>query len=192
MFGRSPRWVKNLMIFAGIPLKARINDRYILEEIIMPYFSNLKDIKAVLFVGCEWYTAWYRKIFKNLEYWTLEMNSKNRIYGSSLHIVDVVENVSDHFQPESLDVIFCNGVLGWGLDSPENFNRAVEGFALCLRPNGVLVLGWDDIPERKPFSHESLVEKYFNKMIFPPLKTSRFRCVSKYMHTFDFYIRKQS
>ena len=188
MIARLPRALKDMLIRVGFPLRLNTDDRRTLEAVILPCFAARTDVRRGLFVGCDWYTAWYGKLFERAEYWTLEVDPARRIYGAPRHVVDAVENIADHFAPQSLDVIFCNGVFGWGLDDPEKIQQAFAGFASCLRVGGTMVLGWNDIPAHKPFSPEICADLFFERMTFPPLNAWRYRSSNPNAHTFDFYV----
>jgi SAM-dependent methyltransferase len=188
---RLPQCGKDLLLFLGFDLRLVSDDRRILEEIIFPFIVGRADFRRILFIGCDWYTAGYARVFKGREFWTLEIDSRRGRYGSAHHILDAAENVRAHFERESFDAIFCNGVFGCGLNEREQVDRAFRGFRECLRPDGLFVLGWNDTPERKPFSPESSADKFFSRLAFPPVKRWRWPTENPNEHTFDFYIASQ-
>src|SRR5882762_2282845 len=57
----------------GIDLYLRTDDRRVLEQIILPYFAERSEFSRVLFVGCDWYTRGYARIFRAKTYITLEI-----------------------------------------------------------------------------------------------------------------------
>lgn len=172
----------------GIPSYLRNDDRRVLEQVIFPYFVDRAEFSSVLFVGTAWYTEPYTQIFRAKNYWTIEIDPSQAQYGSSNHIVDSIEHIDRHFLPRSLNLIICNGVFGWGFDAKPSVEAA---FARCfdlLRPGGVLVVGWNDVPEHRPFPLEDCEAlKLFTPWRFPPLATTQYRTTSKNRHTFNFY-----
>jgi hypothetical protein len=54
--------VKRLL---GMDLRLATEDRRVLENIIFPYLVSREDFRRVLFVGCDWYTASYVKVFSS-------------------------------------------------------------------------------------------------------------------------------
>lgn len=187
------RWYKKrLKMACGIPLRMRLHfeDRVLLEEVILPHFAADDRFGRVLFVGCEEYTAHYRFRFSHRQYTTLELNPNNRAFGAWNHICDSVANVRNHFAPGSLDLIFMNGLIGWGLNDPVEADKAVQGCYECLSPGGVLMIGWDDTPAHRPFRPADLPAlRQFAPYVFPPFGTAE-RCIpSEYCHTFNFYTR---
>src|SRR5689334_3422673 len=87
------------LMAAGIDLYMKTEDRKILEGTILPAIARSPAYRRVLFIGCEWFTRGYRRIFSKCDYWTLEIDPKKRKFGSRQHIVDGAENLAAHFQP---------------------------------------------------------------------------------------------
>ncbi len=164
------------------------DDRRVLEQEILPYFSNRPGIEKVLFVGCEVYTKHYEKFFKSQEYWTIEPDSKRRRYGAKLHIVDRLEKLEDHFESPTFDLILCNGVIGFGVNSLPQIRRALEQCVVHLRKNGILVLGYNDSPDLLPCSLDSLqslatMQPYY----LEPIRSNRIVTESWKHHTYACY-----
>jgi hypothetical protein len=174
----------------GIDLYLIQDDRRVLQTIIFPNFAHRTEFSKVLFVGTAWYTRGYRHFFEDGEYWTLEIDPALSKYGSKHHIVDSFANVSDHFQPGEFDLIVCNGVFGSGLNAKPEVESAFKGSHYCLREGGIFVLGWNDIPEKRPFTlAESESLRLFAPYVFPPLNSSSFLTANPNRHTFNFYIK---
>jgi SAM-dependent methyltransferase len=177
----------------GIPSHLRNDDRRVLEQVIFPYFVERPEFPTVLFVGTAWYTEPYNQVFREKTYSTIEIDPSQAQYGSSNHIVDSLEYVDRHFAPRSLNLIICNGVFGWGLDEKSSVEKA---FAHCydlLRSGGIFMVGWNDVPEHRPFSLEDCEAlKLFQPWEFPPLGTTQYQTPSKNRHTFNFYIKSDS
>jgi hypothetical protein len=52
------------------------------------------------------------------------------------------------------------------------------------------MLGWNNIPRRRPFSLEASAGlARFKPYVFPPLRDSRYLTHSRNRHTFDFYVK---
>jgi hypothetical protein len=186
--GRMARDIKGLF---GIDSYLRNEDRSVLEQVIFTYFLNMQQYRKVLFVGCHWYTKGYNRRFEeSTGYWTIDVDPSRRRYGGQKHIVDGVQNLRSHFSAGGLDLILCNGVFGWGLNAKQEVEQAFSACFDCLRIGGVLVIGWDDIEERRPFPLEQCSSlQAFVPMCFPPLGTACFRTDTMYRHTYNFYIK---
>jgi SAM-dependent methyltransferase len=188
---RAQGYLRKLLMPLGVDFYLRMDDRRVLENIILPYFWDLDDINNVLFVGCDWYTRGYKKFFRGKSYWTMDINPDQSGFGARRHIVDSVTRVADHFRQGQLDLIICNGVLGFGLNDLNEFDLAIRGCFDCLRDGGVFILGWDDNDNRRPFpleSSRSLAQ--FDRFSFPPLGTDHFLTANPGRHTYYFYRRQ--
>ena len=182
------RWFVALVLLKlGFRLRIRSKDRQLLEEKILPYFVEHAEFQRILFVGCDWYTYYYNRVFRYKEYTTLEIEPARAQFGAKRHIVDSMSNIARHFKPRDLDAIFCNGVFGWGLNDREQVAQAFAGCYASLRSGGVFVFGWDDIPEGRPFLPHELSElQQFSPWKFPPLGTNHYR-VEPDQHIYDFF-----
>lgn len=168
------------------------HDRYILEQKIIPFFIAQKEFAKVLFVGCGSYTKHYEKWFSKKEYWTIDINPMKKFYGAKKHITGSMSDLNLYFQENDLDLILCNGVFGWGLNEKKDVEDAFLGCYQSLRQGGVLVVGWDDVPEKKPFPLETCESlNRFQSYFFPPLSTSQYRNVAdkSEKHVFNFYVK---
>ena len=155
----------------GIPIRFHSPARTVLEDTILPYYAGRKHGRKVLFVGCDWYTAHYRKIFRDSEYWTIDPNPAQKRYGSKNHIVGSIETLTHYFAPESFDLILCNGVLGFGLNQFEAAERAFNECFACLVTGGDFMLGRDDVETLVPFSIQDLTSlQKFVPCEFPAFK----------------------
>jgi SAM-dependent methyltransferase len=190
------RWfrarVGRLLLRAGFDLRLKTEDRAILERKIFPYFVNDGSFRKVLFVGCDWYTRGYSRIFAGSQYITLEVDPDRVFFGAKRHVVASVTDIARHFAPGELDVIFCNGVLGWGLNEVADAEVAFSGCYSTLRPGGVLVVSWDDMAgHRFPIGDVASLKR-FERWTFPPLDSASFLVANEYRHTFEFLRRPAS
>jgi SAM-dependent methyltransferase len=166
-------------------------DRQLLENVIFPYFIEKKEFQKILFVGCEWYTKPYNKYFKNKEYWTIEIEPKNRKYGAKKHVIDSVSNLKSHFENDYFDLIIFNGIFYLGF--LEHKLETEKAFAQCyqtLNKGGVLIVGWNDTDKLLPFPLEKCESlQKFNPYFFPPLSTFKYLTKTENRHTYSFYVK---
>jgi SAM-dependent methyltransferase len=187
------RIVRDIKRMFGVESYLKNEDRRVLEQIIFPYFLHEDSYEEILFVGCHWYTKGYNERFetKKKSYWTIEIDPSREKYGAKQHIVDGLQNLSKHFKPGALDLILCNGVFGWGLDKKTDVEQAFRACCDCLREGGVLVVGWDDIEERRPFPlGECQSLRALKPFFFPPLGTAEYLTDTPYRHTYTFYVKQ--
>jgi SAM-dependent methyltransferase len=165
-------------------------DRRVLEDVIFERFRSDRGLRTALFVGVDSYTAHYPRYFAHLDFWTLDPNPEMARFGGRQHLVAPLEQLADHFPSGYFDLIICNGVYGWGLDARAQCEAAFAHCHECLAPAGHLVVGWNDIPERRPVPFNQLASlQELQKCAFPPLGSWRFETDTPYRHTFDFYRR---
>lgn len=98
----------------GLAAPMLTEDRRVLEQIIFAHFCREPRIKAVLFVGCDSYTAHYqRRYFANHNYWTIDPNANCRRFGSKQHIVARLEELGGYFSKEFFDHLQWSIRLGF-------------------------------------------------------------------------------
>jgi hypothetical protein len=93
--------------------------------------------------------------------------------------------------PGSLDVIVCNGVVGWGLDAPQAVDAAVIACHATLRAGGLLLLGWNATARRKgAVLAEATALRRFAPLHCPPLGASVVHTGSINRHVFGFFEKR--
>jgi hypothetical protein len=148
---------------------ASFSDRRYMTRHILPALASAK-VRRVLFVGCKAYTARYgRRLTRaGIEYWTTDINPAAAIWGEQdHHIVSDIAQIDKICPAELFDVVLLNGVIGDGVDDESQINQTVTAIARILRPNGLLLIGWDALKEHSNpmeihatntfFRHESIL-----------------------------------
>lgn len=190
MFKNLKKAASKVAVALGADLRMKTADRAVLEQTILPWFASEPGFQRVLFIGCDWYTKGYSKLFAGKEYWTLEANRNRAKFGAARHIRDFSQNVTRHFAPAALDVVFMNGVFGYGLNERQPTEETFAGLHECLRHGGVLVFGWNDIPQNRPFPVEQIESlKRFRPFVFPPLNAAEERVSTWNHHVYSFYAK---
>lgn len=180
---RAFRYVFNL------PMRMETEDRRVLEQVIFPHFKNDPAIKSVLFVGVDWYTKHYdREFFPGVNYWTIDPVPAQAKFGSRNHVIAPMEDIDQHFPEAKFDLIICNGVYGYGLNTPEQCEHAFQACYSRLKEGGRLVIGWDDLPARRPVPFDSIGSLLqFERCAISPFLSWRKLTDTPYRHTYDFY-----
>lgn len=177
----------------GLPNRLRSPDRDVLEHVILPAYARLPDMRRVLFVGSDWFTRHYEKLFRGREYWTLDPDPWKRKFGARRHIVAGLESLDAYFDEGHFDLIVCNGVFGWGLDRRDDCERAFMACFTRLKPGGQFMLGWNDVPAHSPLQLASLASlARFTPQPLPALGTAHFLADAQTRHVFDFYAKSGS
>jgi hypothetical protein len=136
LYGHLPdRVIRHVALWtiAHRPLDSR--DRLFLAHHLLPYIAAIPP-RRVLFVGCRWYTLPYAGQFdaRLTEYWTNDIDPEAMIYGGRL--ADIILRIHEHAAPASFDAVILNGVFGWGVDTSDAMNRAIEAIAAVMAPTG--------------------------------------------------------
>ena len=115
--------------------------RRCLQAELMPWLRE--RCRSLLFVGTASYTWQYESLFPPERYATLDIAPAAAVWGAARHIVAPVQDLTRHCPPGTFDGVILNGVLGFGIDTPQEMRRAFEELHRALRPGGVLVVGWN-------------------------------------------------
>jgi hypothetical protein len=173
-----------------LPTPLATEDRRVLEQIIFKHYAARDDIRSILFVGCQWYTKHYERLFPQRNYWTIDQYAPARKYGARQHVTAPLERLDEFFPAGYFDLVICNGVYGYGLDTLEQCELALTRCYDRLRADGEFVFGWNNVPARTPVPLESIESlKRFRKVVFPEFNSWRYVTDTPYAHTYDFYRR---
>ena len=176
----------------GFKPRHRARDRRQLDEEILPALARNDRFGRVLSVGCDWYTEHVEDLFLRAgrEYSTLEIDPQRARYGARRHIVAPLAELGAHQAPESLDLILCNGVIGWGLNDPREIEASIRACVEALAPGGLLLLGWDDVPEKMPVRIDEIQALRALVHAGPPgIDRALIRTETFTNHTFGFFIK---
>lgn len=165
-------------------------DRTVLECKILPFYQLSADHSEIVFVGTEWYTFGYARLFAHKRFTTIDILPDRARHGAPRHIVAPMEELAAHFDEQSVDVVFCNGVVGWGLDRLEDGRKAFDAAMMILRPGGHLVLGWNALSDHAPFSAPDLARASgFEPITLPSLGAAHIAVEGAHQHHFDIFVR---
>jgi SAM-dependent methyltransferase len=143
------RWVRaEVLHFAWKQGRYTPPDRRVLEGEILPGLAAEPGTDHILSVGVAWYTKRYAETFKGKTFATIDLDPSRSALGSEKHVVGDLRDLETLFAAgEPFDVILMNGVIGYGLDAPDDVDRALRACAARLRSGGTLLLG---VNEEKP------------------------------------------
>ena len=161
---------------------------------MLPACAADASLRSLLFVGCEWYTRDYAALFEptSERFRTIDIDAKKARHGHVGHIVAPLQEVASHLAQASVDVVVCNGVYGFGIDTRHELRRALVAMHTILRPGGTLLLGWNDVPVLAPFDPCALaLEVGFERAERSVLGEWRVRTDTPTRHTFDSYVRSR-
>ncbi|WP_295244032.1 methyltransferase domain-containing protein [uncultured Brevundimonas sp.] len=119
-------------------------DRRVMADGYVPVLAA--DGGRILWVGCREYTLDDYALLEAQggEVWTTDIDPTAARWGrEGRHRTGDVCEADRLFPDLSFDAVVCNGVLGYGVDSPAQQQRALKALAAILRPGGRLLLGWN-------------------------------------------------
>ncbi len=137
-------------------LKSR--DRQIMERQIAPHFASLAEVRTVLDVGCDWYTSGYSTLFPDQEYHSIDIDEGQARFAKGQHQTGSLLDLDQYHAAGTFDLIMANGVFGWGINGAEDISRAIHQIHRALKPNGFVVLGWNDNEEYRPEPLDAMLE----------------------------------
>ncbi|WP_375383828.1 class I SAM-dependent methyltransferase [uncultured Microbacterium sp.] len=165
-------------------------DRVFLEDVVVPFFLADSGIRRVLDLGIAWYTRSYPRLYKGVQYWTVDIDpEKTQIAGPNHRTVSATR-LTDEFDPETFDLVVCNGVIGWGVNTPADVEQALDACADVLRADGWLVVGWNDVEGHRVPDLDEQFARRFRREIFPPVQADHFIPETAYGHRFDFFRKR--
>jgi SAM-dependent methyltransferase len=164
-------------------------DREVLENRILPFYQLSESHQDILFVGTDWYTHGYPRLFSHKRsFATLDYAPGKARYGARKHLTGSVTDLARLVPAASLDLIVLNGVIGWGLDRLEDAERAIGQCLTCLRPGGHLIIGWNDIDEHRPFKLTDIPSlAAFRPEVLPSLGAVEILIENEWRHVFSVY-----
>ena len=171
----------------------RSPDRLYLRERLLPWIARRGG--CVLLVGCRRYTARDPMYLQQqgIRCWTLDIDPATSRWGApGRHAVGAIEQACSIFAPETFDTVVLSGVFGFGLDSIPEQDASIAACAAILKPEGILVLGWNtdrvsdpemlpklaecfrrhhdaELPDRIMFKHSTHVFDMYGRRLTSPV-----------------------
>lgn len=141
----------HLAVKMGIEFPLKSPNRIFLETSIFQYINKIYGGKQPrsngLFIGTD-KRSWHYPRVLDLELHTIDIESKKAFYGNHKHhIVGSATELERYYDPKSFDVIIGNGLIGFGMNAPEQCEQLLMGAALLLKDDGLFVVGFNDGPE---------------------------------------------
>src|SRR5205085_8012081 len=103
--------------------------------------------------------------------WTVDIDPAMRRWGRpGRHIVGDMLELDRLFPELRFDTVLCNGIFGFGVDTPAARRRACAAMASVTKPAGWLLLGWNS--DRGPDPLETrVVSPWFQTAALPGFGT---------------------
>lgn len=173
---------------------SRSPDRAVLRTSIFPAVTDLiagRDGAEVLWIGCARYTKDYYRVLESrgAQCWTMDIDPKVRCWGRhGRHLTGDLGSAAKLFGNRQFDVVYCNGIFGFGLDSREAQVEAVAAMAAVTSPDGWMLLGWNTNKVPDPME-TGMLTPWFEPAELPGFGTRKF--VVGCTHVYDFLKRRR-
>jgi SAM-dependent methyltransferase len=130
-------WIK-----AVIPRRVK---RFMLLHVFGADMRPGIHFRRILFVGTAPYTWHYERIVRRAggEWITCDVNPSAAVWGARRHAVARVQDIDTRFAPAYFDAVILSGVLAFGVAPGAEFDAAIAAIWRVLRPEGLLLLGWN-------------------------------------------------
>lgn len=169
VFRASPALARKL----GLDFRLRVPSRMFMEQEVFDYVNQhfrrgaAAPAARCLFIGLDKHNWHYDRLL-DLDFYSIDLNPRNAAYGPpNRHVVGSATELSSYYSPNSFDVVFANGLIGFGLDTEEAFNQLMFECHRVLTSDGMLVLGYNDKPDRLGFKVEQAAGFQVFKMFEP-------------------------
>lgn len=168
VFKLSPKLAERLNMDFRFPTPNRV----FLEEAVFAYLNALaaesNHAGKTLFVGLDKHNWHYPRLLVS-EFHSLDIQPRQAIYGpAGRHWTGSATEMADHYGQHVFDVVVANGLLGYGINDALDFRRLLAQCEHVLKPGGLLVLGYNDKPERVSFPVLPTVREFFDPFV-PPI-----------------------
>lgn len=155
------------------------------------FYLIYKEVKPkkILFVGVAPYTRYYYRLFPNVAFKTIDKDPGTAGWGTPGHHTSIdTMNAIQVFDEDTFDVVILNGVYGWGTNTAQHLHKVLENIHKILRPDGLLLFGWNQTKEFDPLDIENNLSNFFSKYTIKSLQGSnRIQYYNWQNHTFRFF-----
>jgi SAM-dependent methyltransferase len=136
-------------------------DRRLMAESYIPALAVSGG--RLLWVGTRAYTAedYAALESRGAEVWTTDIDPRAARWGRhGRHRTGDVCEIDRVFPDKDFDAVVCNGVLGYGVDTTVMQMQALAAIARVLKPEGLLLLGWNTDKIEDPVAAGLTAEKF--------------------------------
>jgi hypothetical protein len=136
-----------IYFFFRIKTPKKTPDRFFLETKIFPYLNSLsRRGNKLLFIGVGQYTWHY---YQDLKYnvFTIDYDKSKEKFGAKNHVVGSAVNLDKFYKKNTFNTIIINGVVGFGINSKQDFKNLIFSANNVLTRQGLLIIGFNNKPK---------------------------------------------
>ncbi|MFG0288348.1 MAG: class I SAM-dependent methyltransferase [Rhodopirellula sp. JB044] len=183
---------KSLLSSVHFNLKVQsLPDRVYLREVMLPSMAKTKP-ENVLLAGTRRYTRRYPSFFaaNDTVVWTLDFDPSAARFGNGpFHRTGDHCEVDQIFESVRFDVIHLNGILGFGIDTPDQVERMTEACHRALNTNGHIMIGWDSDRTTDPAENPTIISRFEHSKFADLPARHAVTGLGGYDHVFDWFRR---
>ncbi len=173
----------------GINLFRLREDRRVLEKEIIPRLKKALttlERQHVLSIGVDWHCLHYREFFPfpKYDFSTIDCDASKKPT-----IVCRMQEMHKHFPFEYLNIVLCNGVVGWGINDQEEVLKAFWSLFQAMSKGGVVVVGVDMLTTSGHLVANEIKEAGFEPYWLKDVGT-HFYTKTSYRHLYMFFQKK--
>jgi hypothetical protein len=169
-------------------------DRLYLRQVMLPAMARMKPAN-VLLAGTRRYTRRYPEAFdrQTTAVWTIDFDPTAAAFGNGqLHRTGDMCRVDKVFRGVRFDMIHINGLLGFGVDSPDNVLAMIKACHRVLQPSGYLMLGWDSDRTPDPTHNKEITSRLEHTGFLDAPARHTVTGIEGHDHVFDWFRRGDS
>ena len=166
-------------------------DRVYLRKVMLPAMARRKPAN-VLLAGTRRYTRRYHQVFDQevTAVWTIDFDPTAAHFGNGqLHRTGDMCQVDQVFRGVRFDMIHINGLLGFGVDTPEAIHEMVAACHRSLQPSGYLMLGWDADRTSDPTTNDDIKSLFEHTGFIDAPARHQVTGIDGHDHVFDWFRR---
>jgi len=166
----------------------KLPDRQWLNQQLFPRLAKLEQGR-ILYVGCAFYTWRSLQYFqKTIDLLTVDIDPENAMWGCKKHLTANILEINRHVTPHSFDIVLFNGVFGHGVNTPEDQEKAYKVLHQILKPDGLLLIGWNSDLGPDPITYGVRQELFYRTQFADLPERTTFPDST---HVFDFLRARQ-
>jgi hypothetical protein len=180
----------HLALALGLEFPLKSANRLFLEnqifDLLNVYFRQRSERARCLFLGTD-KRSWHYPRRLEAELFTLDIDPKKAIWGNrDRHTIGSASTLLQYYAPHSFDVVIANGLIGFGMNQPEDCEALLASAHAVLKKDGLLVLGYNDGVEFVNFKVRE-AKNYSKFSEFVPNHQTLTQCAYEFGdHTFVF------
>jgi len=156
----------------GIDFRIHAPHRRFLEQQVFGLINTMlhgAKNRACLFIGIHKYTWHYPRLL-DCDMHTIDYDASRARYGHpQQHTTGSALALDQHYAAGSFPVVVANGVVGFGIDTEAEFNVLMGQIAAVCTDDAMVVLGYNNRPDRLAFDLERAAGLALFEPFVPPI-----------------------